>query len=216
MTPSPRPGRLAGRIALITGASREANFTNEGGVDGRVRFLHNVMGLWLLSETIRQWEAESGPVDLSRLLHDAAAVTEHVPVFDAADERFMAPGNMPARIATALADQGDAVPATRAAMARCILESLAAAFAQAVRDAGRLADREVGVIHIVGGGALNSLLCQLVADRARMPVLAGPVEATALGNVLVQARARGLAASLEQLRVLVATVYPPQRFAPRG
>jgi len=101
-------------------------------------------------------------------------------------------------------------------MARCILESLAAAFAEAVRDAGRLADREVGVIHLVGGGALNNLLCQLVADRARMPVLAGPVEATALGNVLVQARALGLGGTLEQLRALVAGVYPPQRFEPRS
>jgi len=201
---------------VITGASREANFTNEGGVDGRVRFLHNVVGLWLLSESIRSWEAESGPVDLSRLLVDAAAVTETVPIFDASDERYMAPGDMPGRIASALTEQGDAVPATRALMARCILESLAAAFAEAVRDAGRLADREVGVIHLVGGGALNSLLCQLVADRAQMPVLAGPVEATAIGNVLVQARAHGLGGSLEQLRALVAEVYPPQRFEPRG
>lgn len=201
---------------VITDASHEANFTNEGGVDGRVRFLHNVMGLWLLSETIRSWEAESGPVDLSRLLVDAAAVTEEVPIFDASDERFMAPGDMPGRIAAALAEQGDEVPTTRPAMARCILESLAAAFAEAVRDAGHLADREVGVIHLVGGGALNSLLCQLTADRARMPVLAGPVEATALGNVLVQARALGLDGTLEQLRAIVAEAHPPQRFEPRG
>ncbi len=200
---------------VITDDSREANFTNEGGVDGRVRFLHNVMGLWLLSETIRSWEAESGPVDLGRLLVNAAAVSEPVPVFDANDERFLPPGDMPGRIAAVLVEQGDAVPATPAAMARCILESLAAAFAEAVRDAGRLADREVGVIHLVGGGALNSLLCQLTADRARMPVLAGPVEATALGNVLVQARALGLRGTLEQLRALVAEAYPPLRFEPR-
>lgn len=200
---------------VITDASFEANFTNEGGVDGRVRFLHNVMGLWLLSETIRSWEAESGPVDLGRLLVDAAAVTEEVPIFDASDERFMAPGDMPGRIAAALAEQGDAVPAARPAMARCILESLAAAFAEAVRDAGRLADREVGVIHLVGGGALNSLLCQLVADRSGMLVLAGPVEATAIGNVLVQARAQGLGGTLDELRALVSLAYPPQRFEPR-
>lgn len=200
---------------VITDASREANFTNEGGVDGRVRFLHNVMGLWLLSETIRSWEAESGPVDLSRLLVDAAAVTEPVPIFDASDERFMAPGDMPARIAAALNEQGDAVPGTRGAMARCILESLATAFAAAVRDASVLADRKVGVIHLVGGGALNALLCQLTADRAGVPVLAGPVEATALGNVLVQARAQGLEGTLEDLRALVRSTHAPRRFAPR-
>ena len=201
---------------VITDASRAANFTNEGGVDGRVRFLHNVMGLWLLSETIRSWEAASGPVDLGRLLIDAAAVSAPVPIFDANDERFLPPGDMPGRIAAVLIEQGDAVPSTPAAMARCILESLAVAFVNAVRDAGRLADREVGVIHLVGGGALNSLLCQLVADRSGMPVLAGPVEATALGNVLVQARALGLGGSLETLRALVAEAYPPQRFEPRG
>ena len=201
---------------VITDASYEANFTNEGGVDGRVRFLHNVMGLWLLSETMRAWEAESGPVDLAQLLVDAAAVTEPVPIFDANDERFMAPGGMPERIAAILAEHGDVAPTERAAFARCIVESLAAAFAEAVRDAGRLADREIGVIHMVGGGALNSLLCQLTADRARMPVLAGPVEATALGNVLVQARALGLGGSLEDLRALVAEVYPPHEFTPRG
>jgi rhamnulokinase len=200
---------------VITDDSREANFTNEGGVDGRVRFLHNVMGLWLLSETIRSWEAASGPVDLGRLLVNAAAVAEPVPIFDANDERFMAPGDMPGRIAAVLTEQGDTVPAKPAAMARCILESLAVAFAAAVRDAGRLADREVGVIHLVGGGALNSLLCQLVANRSGMPVLAGPVEATALGNVLVQARALGLGGELEQLRALVAKAYPLQRYEPR-
>ena len=201
---------------VITDASREANFTNEGGVDGRVRFLHNVMGLWLLSETIRSWEAQDGPVDLGRLLVDAAAVSNPVPIFDANHERFLPPGDMPRRIAAVLMEQGDAVPATPAEMARCILESLAVAFAGAVRDAGRLADRKVGVIHLVGGGALNSLLCQLLADRSGMPVLAGPVEATALGNVLVQARGLGQGGELEQLRSLVARVYPPQRFEPRS
>lgn len=199
---------------VITVASREANFTNEAGVDGRVRFLHNVMGLWLLSETIRSWEATTGPVDLGRLLVSAAAVTESVPIFDANDERLMPPGNMPGRIAAVIAERGDAVPQSRAAMTRCILESLAVAFADAVHTAARLADREVGVIHLVGGGSLNALLCQFVADRARMPVLAGPVEATAIGNVLVQARAQGLSGSLEQLRAVVAQLHPPQRFDP--
>ncbi len=137
---------------VITDASREANFTNEGGVDGRVRFLHNVMGLWLLTETMRAWEAESGPVDLGRLLVEAAAVTESVPTFDTNDQRFMPPGDMPSRIAAVLAEQGESLPTLRPAIARCILESLAAAFAGAVRTAGQLADREIGVIHIVGGG----------------------------------------------------------------
>lgn len=201
---------------VMTAEAREANFTNEGGVDGRVRFLHNVMGLWLLSETMRAWQAESGPVDLGALLAEAAAVTGPVPVFDANDPRFLPPGDMPARIAALLAEQGSPVPPSRAAFARCIIESLAAAFADAVAAAARLAGREAAVIHLVGGGALNALLCQLTADRSGLPVLAGPVEATALGNVLVQARAQGLGGSLEELRSLVARVYPPRRFEPRA
>lgn len=201
---------------VMTDAAREANFTNEGGVDGRVRFLHNVTGLWLLSESIRSWEAESGPVDLSSLLAQAARVRGPVPVFDANDPRLAAPGDMPGRIADVIAESGDVVPATRAEFARSIIESLAAAFADAVATAGRLADREIGVIHIVGGGSLNALLCQLTADRSGIPVLAGPVEATALGNVLVQARALGLGGSLEELREFVARTHPPQRYLPRA
>mgnify|MGYP000536511298 CR=1 FL=1 len=202
---------------VMTAEAREANFTNEGGVDGRVRFLHNVMGLWLLSESVRQWQAESGEaIELGALLAEAATVAEPVPVFDANDPRFLPPGDMPARIAAALVERGSPVPSSRAALARCIVESLAAAFADAVAAAARLAGREAGVIHLVGGGALNELLCQLTADRSGLPVLAGPVEATALGNVLVQARAQGLGGSLEELRALVAEAYPPRRFAPRG
>ena len=206
---------------VMTDASREANFTNEGGVDGRTRFLHNVMGLWLLSESVRTWEAEGesaggGAIDLPRLLEQASAVTETVPTFDANDPRFMSPGDMPARIAAWLREHDRPVPESRPAFVRCIVESLAAAFADAVRTAARLAGREVSVIHIVGGGSLNTLLCQMTADRAGIPVLAGPVEATALGNVLVQARALGLGGDLESLRALVAAAHPPRRFSPRA
>lgn len=200
---------------VMTDASREANFTNEGGVDGRVRFLHNVTGLWLLSESIRSWEAAEGPIDLEGLLGAAARLDGPVPIFDANDPRLSAPGDMPSRIADVIAEAGDVVPDSRPAFARAIIESLADAFARAVHTAARLAQREVETIHIVGGGSLNALLCQLTADRAGLPVLAGPVEATALGNVLVQARALGLGGTLDDVRALVATTHPPTRFEPR-
>lgn len=203
---------------VLTDASREANFTNEGGVDGRVRFLHNVMGLWVLSESVRTWERESGTsIDLPTLLAQAAAVSGPVPVFDANDARLMAPGDMPARIAELLLETGQPVPQSQAEFTRSIIESLADAFARAVETASRLAGTNVSVIHIVGGGSLNTLLCQLTADRAGLPVLAGPVEATALGNVLVQARAVGLLdGDLESLRALIATSFEPRRFEPRA
>jgi rhamnulokinase len=198
---------------VLTEASRAANFTNEGGVDGRVRFLHNVMGLWLLSESLRAWGRE----DLPELLAAAASVTGAVPVFDANDPAFLAPGDMPGRIATWFRERGIQPPASEVEMVRSIVESLAVAFADAVRAASELSGTDVSVIHLVGGGSQNELLCQLTADRAGMPVLAGPVEATAIGNVLVQARAQGFAeGSLESLRSLVAAAFSPRKYVPRA
>jgi len=198
----------------VTDAAREANFTHELGVDGRFRFLHNVTGLWLLSETVRAWEAEDGTaIDLPELLAAASAVSEPAPLFDANDPSLSAPGDMPARIAALL---GAAAPTSRPAFARGIVESIAAAFAEAVATASALSGRRIDGIHLVGGGSLNRLLCQATADRTGLPVLAGPVEATALGNVLVQARALGAApATLEELRALVARTHEPIRFDPR-
>jgi rhamnulokinase len=195
---------------VLTEAARAANFTNEGGVDGRIRFLTNVMGTWLLSETLRAWGSE----DLASLLDGAAAYDGAVPVFDVQDPRFLPPndeqGDMPARIADLCRERGLLVPPGRAAMVRSIVASLAEGFAAALEQAATLSGRDVRRVHLVGGGAQNTLLCRLLADRLGLPVLAGPVEATALGNVLVQGRALGaLAGTLEDLRVLVARTHPP-------
>ncbi|MDM4763952.1 rhamnulokinase family protein [Galbitalea sp. SE-J8] len=201
---------------ILTEAGRLANFTNEGGVDGRIRYLHNVMGLWLLSESVREWECDGSTIDLPGLLAAAAAVTDAVPVFDADDPAFLAPGDMPARIAAWLTERGLRVPEGRAALTRCIVESLATTFARTVETAAELSRVRVDVVHLVGGGALNGLLCQLTADRTGRPVLAGPAEATAVGNVLVQARAAGLATGdLEALRAIVAASAGIRRYEPR-
>lgn len=201
---------------VLTEASRAANFTNEGGVDGRTRFLHNVMGLWLLSESVRTWERGGETIDLPGLIAQAAAVTASVSVFDADDPRFLAPGDLPTRIAEYLTEHGLPVPQSRAEFVRSIIESLAQAFAAAVHTAAELSGVDVRTIHVVGGGSQNALLCQLTADRAGIPVVAGPVEATALGNVLVQARAVGIIdGDLETLRALVASSFEPTRYEPR-
>lgn len=200
---------------VLTDAGRAANFTNEGGVDGRVRYLHNVMGLWLLSESIRDWERDGSTVSLSALIGQAAAVTTEVPIFDADDETFLAPGDMPARIAAWLTAHDLPVPASRPELVRSILESLAAAYATSIHDSSELSGQPVEVVHLVGGGSQNELLCQLTADATGLPVLAGPVEATAIGNVLVQARAQGfVAGDLEVLRRLVHAAFPPRRYKP--
>jgi rhamnulokinase len=207
--------------AVVSEMSRHANFTNEGGVDGRVRYLHNVMGLWLLSECVRTWERAGESIDLPALLAQAGAVTTAVPAFDANDPGFMAPGDMPRRIEDYCRGHDLPVPGTRAELIRSIILSLATAFAAAIEQAGELSGTTLSVIHLVGGGAQNELLCQLTADLAGRPVVAGPVEATAIGNVLVQARAHGFVhGSLESLRALVRrsyspTVYMPGRVPPR-
>ncbi len=198
---------------VLTEASREANFTNELGVDGRIRYLRNVMGLWLLQESLRAWRLHAD--DLPALLRAAAQVPSQ-PVFDVDDPRLLAPGDLPARLATLLQESGTRPPRRRAHLVRCILDSLAAALARTVHDAARLSGRAVDTVHVVGGGAQNPLLCQLLSDACGLPVIAGPVEATALGNVLVQARAHGsVTGSLEDLRALVRETHTLARFEPR-
>ena len=196
---------------VLTEASRAANFTNEGGVDGRVRYLRNVMGLWILSETIRGWGDELIP-----LLEAAALEKAPSALFDVDDPRFSPPGDTPQRIADWYTERGLAVPASRAALVRAILESLADAYAATVRQASELSGKTVNAIQLMGGGSQNTLLCQLVADRSGLPVHAGPTEATAIGNVLVQARAQGIiSGSLESLRAIVAAAFTPTVYTPR-
>lgn len=172
---------------ILTAASRAANFTNERGVDGTIRYLRNTGGLWLLQECLREWAVEGPVPDLPTLLSAAATLPAGGPMIDAESTDFLAPDGMPGRIRRAAGD----LP-TRESVVRCIMDSLADAYARTLRDAARLSGHTIDVIHVVGGGSQNALLCQLTADRTGLPVLAGPVEATALGNILVQARAAGL------------------------
>jgi len=202
---------------IISAAGREANFTNEGGVDGRIRYLKNVSGLWLLSESIRTWEKQSDQIiDLTALLREAEAVPGPIITFDPADERFISPGDMPARIADWYSQHDLPAPHSRAEFVRRILESLAHAYAVTLEEASRLSSTRIDTIHIIGGGSQNELLCQLTADHTGLPVLAGPTEATAIGNIMVQARASGIVAgSLEALRSIVRNAFPPIRYQPR-
>ncbi|HWJ81180.1 MAG TPA: rhamnulokinase family protein [Nocardioides sp.] len=181
---------------VLTDAAREADFTNEGGVDGTTRFLKNVMGLWVLSESLRSWaDRRYRDVELGRLLADAAAFEPLRTVVDIDDPRLLPPSTaadpMPERIAGLAAAAGEPVPHSPVAITRCVLDSLALAYRRHLRTAVRLTGAEVEVVHVVGGGSQNQVLCRLTADACGLPVLAGPTEAAALGNVLVQARALG-------------------------
>jgi rhamnulokinase len=200
---------------VLTDDAREANFTNEGGVDATIRFLRNVMGLWVLSESLRTWGVDAA--GLPDLLREAEASPAFGPMVDVDAPEFLPPGDMPARIAAACAATGQVAPDGRAATVRCILESLALAYRRQVRAAARLSGLAVEVVHVVGGGARNSLLCQLTANACGLPVLAGPVEAAALGNVLVQARTLGAdLPDLDAMRALVASTQPVDRYEPSG
>jgi len=202
---------------VLTEASRRAGFTNELGVDGTVRYLRNVMGLWLLQESLRTWQAAGLPVDLTELLHAAGREPAFGAVVDCDDDRFLPPGDMPGRIAELCRETGQTPPQSQAATVRCILDSLALAYRRTVRRAAELSGQPVDVVHLVGGGARNVLLCQLTADACGLPVLAGPVEAAALGNVLVQARAAGaLTGGLTEMRALLRQTQQVLRYEPAG
>ncbi|MFC4785576.1 rhamnulokinase [Nocardioides sp. MAHUQ-72] len=206
---------------VLTDAARAADFTNEGGVDGTVRFLKNVMGLWVLSESLRAWADDAVPgADLATLLRTAAEAEPLRTVVDINDPSLLRPGTrsdpMPARVAVLAAAAGEPAPRTPAQLARCVLDSLALAYRRHVREAAALAGVAVEVVHVVGGGSRNDLLCQLTADACGLPVLAGPAEASALGNVLVQARALGVdLPDLAAMRALVRGTHQVRRFEPR-
>jgi rhamnulokinase len=198
---------------VLTQESRRANFTNEIGIDGTVRYLRNSSGLWLLQECLRTWEAPP----LEPLLEAAAAVEPLRFAVDADDPVFLPPDDMPSRITAWLAARGLPAPETRAEVVRCVLDSLALAYRGAVAGVQRLSGRHADVVHVVGGGSRNALLCQLTADACGLPVIAGPAEATALGNILVQARALGAApGDLPGMRALVRADDGLRRFAPSG
>jgi rhamnulokinase len=200
---------------VLSEASRLANFTNETGIDGTIRYLRNVMGLWLLQESVRTWSARGMAADLDTLLAAAAGVPAFSAVVNPDDPDFITPGDMPARIAQACRRTGQDPPAEPGVTVRCILDSLALAHRRTIAAAQELSGRHVDTVHIVGGGARNSLLCQLTADACGLPVVAGPVEATALGNVLVQARALGTAPDdLAGMRQLLRRTQNLRRFEP--
>jgi rhamnulokinase len=194
---------------VLTAQAREFNLTNERGVDGTIRLLRNVMGLWLVQECAARWGTS-----YAELQELATAARPDVPLFDPDDESLLRPGDMPARIAEACRARGQEPPQDRGEVVRSILVSLACKYRLVLERLQRVTGREVDVVHVIGGGARNELLCRLTADLLARPVFAGPVEATALGNVLVQARAVGELGSLADIRAVAAASADPAVFEP--
>jgi rhamnulokinase len=200
---------------VITAQSLAYNFTNEGGVGGTFRLLKNIIGLWLVQECRRTWQNQGREYSYAELAQLAEAAPAFGPVVAPGDERFLAPGDMPARLRAYCRETGQSEPEAPGAVVRCALESLALEYRWVAERLDELAGRPHPVIHIIGGGAQNRLLNQLTADAAGRMVVAGPVEATALGNVLVQALALGHLGSLAEGRALVRAAFPVETFRPR-
>jgi rhamnulokinase len=199
---------------LLTDACRELNFTNEIGFGGSVRLLKNISGLWLVQECRRAWATDGHSLDYDTLANLAAEAPPFVSLINPADARFLAPPDMPEAIAGFCRDTGQPVPATPGAFVRCALESLALLYRRTLGQIELLTERKIERLHIVGGGSRNQLLNQFTADALQIPVLAGPVEATAAGNVLVQAIVPGQLDSLAAARQIVRDSFPVATIEP--
>jgi rhamnulokinase len=171
--------------------SRAAHFTNERGVDGSFLYHRNVMGLWLLQESMRTWERQSKTFSLEEVVSWAAAESPLRSVFDPDDPIFFPPGDIPARVEQMCRQLSEPIAETPAQVTRAILDSLALAYRRTLSLVSELSGKDVETIHIVGGGVHNALLGQLTSDACGLPVVAGPDEAAAIGNALVQAQALG-------------------------
>jgi rhamnulokinase len=200
---------------VLTEPACAGNLSNERGIDSTTRLLANVMGLWLVQECLRQWQREGRNHDYEGLARLAAGSEQHdVPLFDPDHESLLAPGDMPARIAALCRAGGQSPPESPGGLVLAILVSLACKYRLVLERLERATGREVSVVHVIGGGARNELLCRLTARLLAREVIAGPIEATALGNVLVQARATGELGSMAELRAVAAESAAPVVYEP--
>jgi rhamnulokinase len=200
---------------LIDEKVQQFNFTNEGGVGGTIRFLKNIMGLWLVQECRRAWERAGRTYSYADLMQLAAAAPPFVSLVDPDDPSFILPPSMPAALADFCRRTGQPAPTEPGAVVRCALESLALRYRWVLDRLEELLGRRLDVIHVVGGGCQNTLLCQLTADACNRPVHAGPVEATAIGNVLVQALGLRLLGSLAEGREVVRQSFEMATYQPQ-
>lgn len=208
-------GVETGRPVTSEGALRH-NFTNEGGFGGTVRLLRNVMGLWLLQECRRTWARNGRDHSYEELVRMAEAAPPFAALVDPDHPGFLGPGDMPARIRDFCARTGQDLAEEPGSVARCVFESLALKYRWVLERAEEVSGQRAETVHVVGGGARNSLLCRLTAEAASRPVVAGPVEATALGNVMVQAYARGYVGSLAEIRDVVRASTGVRTYVPEG
>ena len=199
---------------ILTEEARKAQFTNEGGVDGKIRFLQNITGLWILQRLMSEWKACGEEQNYDIIIPQAAEaqIATIIPVDDAT---FMNPENMENALIHYCRHHALQVPKNKAETVRCVLQSLAFKYRQAVEQLNHCLPSPIRQLNIIGGGSQNQLLNQLTADELGIPVYAGPVEATAMGNILTQAMAKGEIADLRELREIVTRSVTPQVYYPK-
>lgn len=200
---------------VITAETMRYNLTNEGGVAGTTRLLKNIMGLWLVQESRRTWARAGREFSYEELTARAQVAPPFSALIDPDDTTFLAPGDMPARLAAYCTRTNQALPHDEGAIARVCLESLALKYRWTIERLERILGTTIRTIHVVGGGAKNALLCQFTADACARAVHAGPIEATAIGNILMQAVGRGRLGSVAELREVVGRSFPVTVYQPR-
>jgi rhamnulokinase len=200
---------------IINERSLRLNFTNEGGIGGRFRFLKNIAGLWLLEECRRSWSM-TGACDYDKLIASAEAARPFAAFIDPDWSEFLSPPDMPTAIEDFCKKTRQATPDSRGAMVRCILESLALKYRLVLDQLRQFSPEQVNTIHVIGGGTRNRLLCQHTANAAGIPVVAGPVEATAIGNIMAQALSAGYVKSLAEMRDVISHSFSLERYEPEN
>lgn len=199
---------------IISEDARLANFSNERGVGGTIRFLKNVMGHWMLQQCDEHWAARGERLGLPAMLSAARSCAPYRSVIDTFDSSFANPGDMPGRVRDACRRNGDPIPRSNGEVVRCILDSMALAIVTTLEEAQRLAHRSIQEVHVVGGGAANELLLTLIASISGLEVWAGPVEASAIGNLLVQVEVGKQVRGRQAMCDLVERSFPPLRVSP--
>ena len=192
----------------------KANFTNEGGVNGTIRFLKNIMGTWLIQQCRAYWNQRGNTLSFADLENMARSYQGEPCYIDVDDPRFSAPGNVPERIADYCRESGQAVPDSIAATMRCIYESLAMKYCLTIKQLAEVTGKPVRGIRMVGGGIRDAFLCQMTADYCGIPLVAGPMEAASIGNIAVQFIAGGVFSGLEEARKVIHRSFPEKRYEP--
>lgn len=204
---------IESNMPLVSEKSLEMNFTNEGGVEGTTRFLKNIMGMWLIQECKRVWD-EDGIIEWQSIVDQSMGSQPFKCLINPDDQAFLNPGNMPKAIKKYCHKTGQPVPENVGEIARCIYDSLVLKYKYTIRQIESVTGKKILKIYIIGGGANNKMINQLTADATGIPVMAGPTEATAIGNIMYQAKALGAVSSLSEIREIVRNSFEVKQFNP--